>query len=256
MKDDGTLYFAGLSDVGQKRTENEDRFVCSTDEGFCILADGMGGRLFGEVASQMAVEILARHIREDFPASYRKLDRMDQGCVAINLLNEWIRDVNQKIWRKGQEDERYREMGTTIVCLFALDKQVILAHVGDSRCYRLRKGEFHQLTDDHSLVNSQVKSGHLTAQEAREASHKNIITRAVGTSDQVKPDLAAIPLHVGDRFLVCSDGLSDMVTDDEMRNVLSAAETLETQAKKLIDLANRNGGRDNITAILAEYRVG
>jgi serine/threonine protein phosphatase PrpC len=249
------MRFAGLTDVGQKRTENEDRFICDDDAGFCVLADGMGGRLYGEVASDMATEILAAHLRNDFPVSFRRLEPADQATVAVNLLDEWVRDVNTKIWRKGQEDDRFREMGTTLVVLLALGPKAVLGHVGDSRCYRSRNGNIEQLTEDHSLVNSQVKEGRLTAEEARESSQKNIITRAVGTGPAVKADLKIIALETGDRFLICSDGLSDMVVDERLGRVLGGPLAPDAMTKTLIKEANENGGRDNITAIVAEYRA-
>lgn len=249
------MRFAGLSDVGRKRTENEDRFVCDDEAGFCVLADGMGGRLYGEVASMMATEILAEHLRNDFPPSFRRLAANDQAVVAVNLLDEWIRDVNGRIWRRGQEDERFREMGTTLVVLLSLGSKAVMGHVGDSRCYRSRAGVLEQLTEDHSLVNSQVKEGRLTAEEARESSQKNIITRAVGTNATVKADFKILPLEPGDRFLVCSDGLSDMVVDERLGRVLGGPLSLEAMTKTLVKEANEAGGRDNITAIVAEHRA-
>jgi protein phosphatase len=249
------MRFAGLTDVGQKRTENEDRFVCDDEVGFGILADGMGGRLYGEVASDMAVEILSAHIRNDFPASLRRLSSADQAAAARNLLDEWIRDVNHRIWRRGQDDERFRDMGTTLVVLVGLGRQALLAHVGDSRCYRSRKGNLEQLTEDHSLVNTQVKEGRLTAEEARESSQKNIITRAVGTAPAVKADFRLLDLEAGDRFLLCSDGLSDMVVDERLSRVLGGPLALDAMTKTLIKEANENGGRDNITAVVAEYKA-
>lgn len=247
------MRFVGLTDVGQKRTENEDRFVCDNDARFCVLADGMGGRLYGEVASDMAVEILGEHIRADFPPSLRRLASAEQAAAARNLLDEWVRDVNRRIWTRGQEDERFRDMGTTLVVLMDLGRQALLAHVGDSRCYRTRKGNLEQLTEDHSLVNTQVKEGRLTAEEARESSQKNIITRAVGTASAVKADFRLLDLEPGDRFLVCSDGLSDMVVDERLGRVVGGPLSLDQMTKTLVKEANEAGGRDNITAIVAEY---
>jgi PPM family protein phosphatase len=246
---------AGLSDVGQKRSANEDRFHCDAGAGLCILADGMGGKLFGEVASQMAVDIIERHVRDDLPKSCHRLDKFAQSCMAVNLMDEWIRDANQQIYQKGHaSDSAFGGMGTTLVCLLAFERQMVMAHVGDSRCYRMRKGLLKQLTDDHSLVASQVKAGQLSAAEAREATHKNIITRAVGTSEHVKPEVVVVPLEDRDLFLLCSDGLTDMVTDDDLKKLLSARGSLEERAQGMIALANDRGGRDNITAVLVEYR--
>jgi PPM family protein phosphatase len=247
---------AGVSDVGQKRSANEDRWFCAPELGLSILADGMGGKLFGEVASQMAVDIISKHVREDLPKSCHRLDRFAQSCMAVNLLDEWIRDANTQIYLKGHSpDGPFGGMGTTLVCVLVLDRQMVMAHVGDSRCYRLRKGALKQLTDDHSLVASQVKSGHLTADEAREASHKNIITRAIGTAEHVKPDVVVVPVEDKDLFLLCSDGLTDMVTDDDLARMLSVATPLDERARSLVEVANQRGGRDNITAVLVDYRA-
>jgi protein phosphatase len=246
---------AGLSDVGQKRSANEDRWFCEPELGLCILADGMGGKLFGEVASQMAVDIIAKHVREDLPKSCHRLDRFAQSCMTVNLMDEWIRDANTQIYLKGHSpDGPFGGMGTTLVCVLVLERQMVMAHVGDSRCYRLRKGTLKQLTDDHSLVASQVKSGHLTAEEAREATHKNIITRAIGTSEHVKPDVVVLPVEDGDLFLLCSDGLTDMVPDDDLAGIAGSNLPLDERARSLVALANERGGRDNITAVLVEYR--
>jgi protein phosphatase len=176
--------------------------------------------------------------------------------MAVNLLDEWIRDANTQIYLKGHSpDGPFGGMGTTLVCVLVFDRQMIMAHVGDSRCYRLRKGVLKQLTDDHSLVASQVKAGHLTADEAREASHKNIITRAIGTSENVKPDVVVVPVEDRDLMLLCSDGLTDMVTDADLAKMLQSPDSLEERARSLVALANDRGGRDNITAVLVEYRA-
>jgi len=242
-----------LTDVGRKRSDNEDRFVVSQDSQYAILADGMGGRLFGEVASEMAVQGLSHYIEQDLPRSLGRLDRFDQGSMVTNLLDEWVRRVNRDVYDKGQADERYREMGTTLVTLLGLDGQVVLAHVGDSRCYRWRRrGGMTQLTEDHSFVNTQLKQGVITEEEARESSQRNIITRAIGTADRVKPEIHVFPASSGDRYLLCSDGLTDMVDDEAIGQALSGGDDLETIAKVLVDMANESGGKDNITVILVE----
>jgi protein phosphatase len=176
--------------------------------------------------------------------------------MTVNLMDEWIRDANTQIYVKGHSpDGPFGGMGTTLVCILVLERQMIMAHVGDSRCYRLRKGTLKQLTDDHSLVASQVKSGHLTADEAREATHKNIITRAIGTSEHVKPDVVVVPLEDRDLFLLCSDGLTDMITDEDITKLLTTGRSLEERAQTLVAVANDRGGRDNITAVLVDYRA-
>ncbi len=247
------LRFCGLTDIGKQRGDNEDRFAVSEDSQYAVLADGMGGRLFGEVASEMAVQGLSRHIERDLPKSLGRLDRFDQGSMATNLLDEWVRRVNSEVYNKGQDDERYREMGTTLVGLLGLDGQIVLVHVGDSRCYRWRaRGGMSQLTEDHSFVNTQVKQGVITEEQARESSQRNIITRAIGTADKVKPDIKVLATAAGDRFLLCSDGLTDMVDDEAIEAIMSRGQDLQSTAKTLVDTANASGGRDNITVILVE----
>lgn len=246
----------GVSDVGQRRSSNEDSWFCDADLRFAVLADGMGGKLCGEVASKMAVDVLVQHVREDLPKSCSRLDPTAKSCLGINLVDEWIRDANDKIFRTGHAPGGpFGGMGTTLVCVLFLDRQMVMAHVGDSRCYRLRKGVLKQLTDDHSLVASQVKSGQLTADEARESSQKNIITRALGTSEHVKPEVVVVPTEDRDLFLLCSDGLTDMVPDDDLAAMLASSRPLDERAAALVAVANDRGGRDNITAILVEYRV-
>ncbi len=246
------MTFFGLSDVGKKRSDNEDRFRCSRERQYAILADGMGGRSFGEVASSMAVDILSAHLEHDLPLGLRRLDRSEQAIMLVNWLDEWIRGVNTAIWRKGQEDDRFQEMGTTLVCLCALERQIVLAHVGDSRCYSFKDGHLVQVTDDHSFVNNQVKSGVLTEEEAQKSRQRNIITRAVGTGAKVKPEIRILPSAPNERFLVCSDGLHDLVPHETMTRVLAAAKPLDATCRELVDLANEAGGRDNITVILGE----
>lgn len=246
------IRFFGLTDVGRKRTQNEDTFLVSQEGQYAILADGMGGRMYGEVASSMAVEILARHLDEDLPRSIVRLDRQEQAVVAVNLLDEWIRLVNQAIHAKGREDDRFHEMGTTLVVFLALDHQVVLGHVGDSRCYRFKDGTITRLTEDHSYVNTQVKSGVMTEEEARDSNQRNIITRAVGTASQVKADFNICQVRAGERYLMCSDGLTDMMSDEELVSILERRKSLEESAEALVSAANAAGGRDNITVVLAE----
>lgn len=246
------MTFFGLTDVGRKRSENEDRFKISEERQYCVLADGMGGRLYGEVASSMAVDMLSAHIEHDLPPSIRRLDRHEQVAMLVNLMDDWIREVNLAIHRKGQEDDRYQDMGTTLVCLFGMEHQVVLAHVGDSRCYSFADGVLAQVTEDHSFVNSQVKSGVITEEEAKESKQRNIITRAVGTAAKVKPEFKVVETHKGHRFLMCSDGLHDMVPDAGVAEIMSRGRSLPETAKALVDAANAAGGKDNITVILAE----
>ena len=244
------IRFIGLTDTGQKRKENEDCFLVSEAPSFGILADGMGGRLFGEVASSMAVEILARHLKEDSPPGLDRLDRSEQVAVMVNLLDEWFRDVNRAVHGMGVEDERYQDMGTTLVVLIPVGGQMILGNVGDSRCYRQTDGKLSQVSEDHSFVNSQLKSGMITEEEARESTQRNIITRAVGTAAQVKADIVAFPVATGDRLLLCSDGLTDMISDEQLEAIMGAHPDDGEAVAALVAAANEAGGNDNITVIV------
>lgn len=246
------MKFFGLTDVGRKRLENEDSFIVSDEHQFGILADGMGGRDHGEVASAMAVDLLSDRLMNELPRQIRRLERTEQVAMTVNLLDEWIRHVNLAIFRKSQTEDGYQEMGTTLVCLVVLDRSLILAHVGDSRCYLFKDGALTQLTEDHSLVNSQVKSGMFTEEEARESSQRNIITRAVGTAEKVKADIIVHDLVEGARYLVCSDGLHDMLTDEKMAIALGRNGSLEEIGRVLVDAANSAGGKDNITVLLGQ----
>jgi protein phosphatase len=246
------LRFKGITDVGQKRDDNEDRFVVNEDRQYAILADGMGGRMYGEVASTMAVEFLSRCIENERPKHLARLDRNEQGAMLTNLMDEWVRGVNGAIYQKGQQDERYRDMGTTLVAIVGFGPQALLVHVGDSRAYSWHEGVLKQITEDHSFVNSQVKQGMMTEQEARESNQRNIITRAVGTADRVKPDITIHTLRKGERLILCSDGLSDMIDDAAISAIMGQEGDLEASAEALVDAANEAGGKDNITVILAE----
>lgn len=244
------MHFHGLTDVGKKRKQNEDSFEVSDEDGFAILADGMGGREHGEVASSMAVDQLSNHLREALPRSIGRLAVSEQVAMAVNLLDDWIREMNLAIYRTSQETEGFGEMGTTLVCALLLDHQLVLAHVGDSRCYLYRDGALSLLTEDHSLVNSQVRSGMMTEEEARESKQKNIITRAVGTAAKVKAEIKVHHMRNGDRILMCSDGIHDMLDDEVLSGILANGAPLEEVARTLVDAANAAGGRDNITVIL------
>ena len=247
--------YYGITDGGKKRDHNEDAFYVSEVGHFGILADGMGGRHFGEVAAKMTVDIVRQKFETFFPPSYSKLRATDQAHCAdmvINLLDEWIRDANFQVWKKGQDDEKYREMGTTVVAAYTMPTLAVLAHVGDSRAYHIRGDEMTQLTVDHSLVNSQVESGMLTEEEAAQSNQRNIITRAVGTSKNVKPEITTCHTKRGDRIIICSDGLSDMVTDEVILE-LGRVEEPEEALQAMVNEANNNGGKDNITVVMIEF---
>ncbi len=254
---DSIICIQGLTNVGRKREHNEDRFHTSEIHNYAILADGMGGRHFGEVAAQMTVDFLRERFENFFPLSMEALRRTDQTRCAdmvVCLLDEWIRDANYQVWNRGQVEDKYREMGTTLAMVYALPSMAVIGHVGDSRVYHISAETMTLQTLDHSFVNSQVATGAMTEEEAQTSNQKNIITRAIGTHKHVKPDFKTIRMAKGDRLILCSDGLSDMVEDQAIAAIAGQEGKAGDILEDLIEEANQNGGRDNITVILVEYR--
>jgi protein phosphatase len=245
--------FSGDTNIGLKRQHNEDSYFLPDDERLAIVADGMGGHASGEVASKMAVDTVAEHFRatrEDAEITWPyKLDHGDRH--DYNRLVNGIQLANLKIFDKAQRDEHCHGMGTTIVSALFLDDKVLIGHVGDSRVYRLRDGKLVQLTEDHSLLNDYIKMKRMSSEEVGKFPHKNVIVRALGMKESVQVDLLSDPLRVGDTYLLCSDGLSGMVDDPGLASILADEPDLDTACERLIHAANRNGGVDNITCVLA-----
>lgn len=248
------LEFAGETNVGMKRTHNEDSFAVFAEENLLIVADGMGGHASGEVASKMAVDAL----KEFFDATSKDPDatwpyKMDKHRgYEENRLITGIKLANLRIFESAQREPKLRGMGTTIVSVIATREGIYVAHVGDSRVYRIRDGEIEQMTEDHSLLNDYLKMRKLTAEEIANFPHKNVIVRALGMKDTVKVDTRIEPARAGDIYVCCSDGLSGPVTDpDILRIVTENKNDLNAACSKLIARANENGGPDNITACAA-----
>lgn len=245
----------GKTDLGLRRELNEDTLYWSEKEGFAIVADGMGGRDFGEVASSLCVSSLNKAFKKYFPETLRGRSAISDP-VAANALTQtidiWLRDVNKAVHGFGTIDDRYQEMGTTVALVFHQADFVLVAHVGDSRVYRIREGRIELLTEDHSFVNAQLRAGLITEEEAERSPYRNIITRAIGTSVKCKADIGIHQAQSGDLFLLCSDGLSDLVNGQEMLATMQVRDMdLEGSVQALIDLANERGGKDNITVLLA-----
>ncbi len=246
---------AGETNVGMKRTHNEDNFSIFEESGLYVVADGMGGHASGEVASKMAVDAL----REFFQATAEDPERtwpykMDRSKgYEENRLITGIKLANLRIYDAAQREARQRGMGTTIVTLFAVEDGVYIAHVGDSRGYRVRDGKIEQLTEDHSLLNDYIKMRRLTPEEIANFPHKNVIVRALGMKDTVKVDTCHEQPRENDVYVLCSDGLSGPVTDEELLEIVSSTRDLKAAASKLIERANENGGPDNITVVLARW---
>jgi protein phosphatase len=248
---------AGLSDVGRKREHNEDSYVIVGEDDLFVVADGMGGHAAGEVASRIAVNAIA-----DFIASTRRdaeitwpYEYDTSISVASNRLKTSIRIANQKIIDTIAQRRDLEGMGTTLVSVLLSDRTACVAHVGDSRSYHVRNGELSQLTGDHSWVNEQIKLGFLTKEDAVRHPFRNVVTRALGSKEDVQVDLVEKPLEPGDSILLCSDGLNTMVDDDTICSTISGAGAdMEKAARELVEKANAGGGEDNITAVLIHVR--
>ena len=246
------IRYAAKTDVGMKRTHNEDYFSLMEDEQLFIVADGMGGHSSGEVASRMAAETVSEFYQRTKDEEATWPYKMDRSLSYIeNRLVCGIKLANYKIYEAASKDIRFKGMGTTIVtCLINGDK-IYVAHVGDSRCYRVRNNDLDQVTRDHSLLEDYKEAKpDMTEEEERNFPHKNVITRALGMRDTVQVDIKAHEVADGDKFLLCSDGLSTMVTDAHIEQILNQAEDLERSVAELVDQANRAGGTDNITTLI------
>jgi PPM family protein phosphatase len=249
------LVGSGRSDVGRKRDFNEDAFAVDLNNGLFAIADGMGGAAAGEVASGLAIATLTDFIaRTAGPAAAERPFGYDERLsLQANRLRSAILLANEKIYRTIEEHEEMKGMGTTLVAVLARDSGVCIGHVGDSRIYLCRDGELQQITNDHSWVNEQVALGLLSREEASRHPFRNVITRALGSREQVAPDLMELPLSPRDRLLLCSDGLTNMLDDQRILQVLrDHPEDTDAAADALIAQANEAGGEDNVTVIVAE----
>jgi PPM family protein phosphatase len=226
---------AGRTDPGRVRRRNEDTFVL--DPPLFAVADGMGGAQAGEVASRLAA------------AAFREYHEADQ-LAPDERLQAIIKEANRRIYDRARRDSDASGMGTTVTAALLMRGQVILGHVGDSRAYRIRDGELEQLTEDHSLVGDLMRSGRLTAEEAEAHPQRSVITRALGTDPEVDVDTQSVDVRPGDLFLLCSDGLTTMVGDEDILGILAAAPTLDDAARELVRAANTGGGEDNVTVVL------
>ena len=233
-KPDAPFVTASRTDVGKVRANNQDAVILSGR--LAGIADGMGGHLGGETASATVRDGLIALLADKEPDSA--------------ALETGVEAVNRRVYLKSEEDEHLRGMGTTLTVLWLGDEDAMIAHVGDSRCYLLRGGELKQVTDDHSLVMEMVRAGALTKDQAAVHPMRNVITRAVGTDRGVDADLLRYRREKGDLWLICSDGLHGMVSDEEIKEILSGEDDLDAKAQKLLDAALDAGGRDNVSLVL------
>jgi len=247
-----TLEIATCTDPGMVRSHNEDSIAADPANGLVVLADGMGGYNAGEVASGMATTVIITEIRQLLgKAQPYDVDQKTNEEIAGRLVREQVLKANSSIYAAAQSQPQYAGMGTTlVVCLF-YDNRMLAAHLGDSRLYMLRDGKFKQVTRDHSLLQEQIDSGIITAEQAKKAAHKNLVTKALGIDPVVEPEVREYPTRPGDIYLLCSDGLCDMVDDEDMGMTLQAlGGNLKLAAQQLVQMANDNGGKDNVSVIL------
>ncbi|NWF36804.1 Stp1/IreP family PP2C-type Ser/Thr phosphatase [Mariprofundus sp. KV] len=248
------LKMLAKTDVGIRRKHNEDFVGTTPSHGIAVLADGMGGYNAGEVASAMAVEIITNEIKAkvlDIPAA--QIDS-DTGFTSESILvRNAIRHANDSIYDTAQRKAGCAGMGTTVLAAVFYSDRITAAHVGDSRMYRQRDGELTHVTEDHSLIHEQVRRGLVTAQDARNSTIKNLVTRALGVGKGVDPDIVEDIVFPGDLYLMCSDGLTDVVSDEIIEQTLTRfGKDMNKAADELIRLANAAGGPDNISVILIE----
>lgn len=248
------LQIAALSDQGMVRGHNEDAVFTDSAQGIVILADGMGGYNAGEVASSMAITALSSELHDAFTVQAPHSTDSDTGYRFAHLcLLEKIARVNALIYEAATTLPACSGMGTTLVAAVFYDNRVAVAHLGDSRLYRLRGNSFGLMTRDHSLLQEQIDSGLVSAEDARSAHNKNLVTRALGVAPSIMAELNDFSVQLDDIYLLCSDGLNDMLDDETIGTVLQAfADDLETAAAQLVQIANGNGGRDNVSVILVK----
>lgn len=242
------LKMAGLTDPGMRRDNNEDAYLTVPEIGLAVLADGMGGHLAGEVASGIAVDVIRRNLIAAFAAGAAASEELSLEAESIKSAIEL---ANQAINETSAARPECAGMGATVVAAVFHEDRICVAHVGDSRLYRLRAGQLEQVTEDHSMIQELLKRGFITPEEARVSTNKNVVTRALGVDVAVQVDVAEQPVNEGDVYLLCSDGLSDVLTTDSMQAILLAhGDDLDTALTELIAQANAGGGPDNVSAIL------
>ncbi len=256
MKIADALEVYSESHPGMVRSHNEDSVACEPACGLVVLADGMGGYNAGEVASGIAVSVVVTEISHSLldasPVQHGEHEGEDLG---VSLLRGNIQKANASIFHAAQSQPQYAGMGTTIVSGLFYDNRVAVGHVGDSRMYRLRGELLETITRDHSLLQEQIDSGMISIEDARLSKNKNLVTRAVGIDDVADPEIHVHEVMVGDVYLLCSDGLNDMVEDEDIQATLYALQSnLPLAASQLIQMANDNGGRDNVSVILVKVK--
>lgn len=247
----------GVTDTGRVREHNEDAVFYDADQGIVVLADGMGGYNAGEVASGLTVDVVSETLRAELDAlrPQARDGKGDSPPVAIEMLKIAIERANAAVFERAAQDAQCYGMGTTVVGALFYDNRLAVAHVGDSRLYRYRALELVRLTHDHSLLQEQIDAGLISPAQARLATYRNLVTRAVGIDSHVLADIHEFEARPGDIYLLCSDGLTDMVEESLIGEVLSMfSDNLPLAAQALVEQANAGGGRDNISVVLVGIR--
>ena len=251
-----SLDMKSATHTGMVRSHNEDSVELEEDIGLAVLADGMGGYNAGEVASGIATALITSETKEaltrlNMPA----IKQASRLPAASRILHDAVLKANTSIYESANSQPQYAGMGTTLVVGLFCDNNVVVAHIGDSRCYRLRDNKLEPITRDHSLLQEQIDSGLLTKEVARRSLNKNLVTRAVGIEPDVVPEIHVHEVKAGDLYLLCSDGLNDMVEDEDIElTVSSLAANLPLAASQLVQMANDAGGRDNISVVLIKIK--
>jgi protein phosphatase len=238
------------------RSGNEDSFIISPELGLFAIADGMGGHNAGEIASKMAIETLRDVIAQTAEDEISPEVIENPISAAAQRLEKGIRLANRAIHEASRNNPAWQNMGTTIVAALLTSERLCIAHVGDSRAYLLRAETIVPLTEDHSIVAEQLKMGLISREMAETSSQRNIITRALGLMTEPEADFSDLHLVPGDRVLLCSDGLTNMVSEDDILSIVHESRNAEAACRRLVDAANRNGGKDNITAVIVTLNEG
>lgn len=237
-----------LTDRGQVRDHNEDSggvYYNTSGQLLAIVADGMGGHQAGDVASEMAVSLIK--------SEWKQISKLTSPEQTEKWLLDVLQSINQAIYEEAKQRQEYRGMGTTVVVAISGEDFITIGHIGDSRCYLANENGFKQVTEDHSLVNELVRTGQITEEDAKDHPRKNIVLKALGTEPTVIADIQSFSFEEGDRLLLCSDGLTDKLTNQELSNFVQSHDDIKVVAQKMIDLANERGGEDNISLVLIRH---
>ncbi len=243
----------GITDAGCSRSKNEDCIAWNSNQGLAILTDGMGGAKAGDVAGRIATETVLKEVVESIDNLSSGLETMDHAenyRLASKILRKALHKANSVILRIAQKRPECRGMGATNITVLFYDNQISVAHVGDSRLYLMRQGLLQQITEDHTVIQEIIKGGLYTREQAEESINKNIVTRAVGVTAELNVDIVEQQTNPGDPYLLCSDGLTDQVSDNEIQALLGIDQELTNSAQGLVDLAKKHGGNDNISVVL------